>query len=87
MLITDIRRISSACERHPLAFEIKTKIKFFFSSAKKSTIFIFLRGMMAISSLTDMLEKKEQDVAAWGVMAEYIIIHWLHLRSQGHLFT
>lgn len=71
MLIANIRRISSAYERHPFAFVIKAKIKFFFSSAKKSMIFIFLRGVMSISLLTDMPKRKEQDVAALVVVGEW----------------
>jgi len=45
---------------------MKAEIKFFFSSAKKSKIFIFFRGAVSISSLTDMPERKEWDAAAWG---------------------
>ena len=60
------QRISSSCDRHPLVFTIKAEVKFFLLSAKKSMIFIFLRGVMSISPLTDMPERKERDVAAWG---------------------
>lgn len=45
---------------------MKAEIKFFFSGAKKSKIFIFFRGAVSISSLTHMPERKEWVVAAWG---------------------
>lgn len=73
MAITGIWRISSACDRHPLGFVIKAKIQFLFSKdtdhAKKSMVSIILRGRMFVSSLTDMPERKEQDIAVWGVVA------------------
>lgn len=67
MPITAVRRISSSCDRHCLVFIMKAEIKFFFSGAKKSKIFIFFRGAVSISSLTHMLLP--------GVRAKYTFIH------------